>query len=126
MAVDQRLEIFQTLRTELAKFSPPLTVIEDIANRYTLVSKKDVVINGKKRPEVYFAALIIQSNYVGFYYMPIYTTEGMKEVFSPRLLKLLKGKSCFHVKALDDELLAEIRVALKKGLELYRQQGWIA
>ncbi|MBW7955441.1 DUF1801 domain-containing protein [Patescibacteria group bacterium] len=125
MAEDKRLEIFTTLRKEMAKLVPPLTVTEDLANRYILVSKKEAVVAGKLRPEVYFGGLIIQSSYVGFYHMPLYTHQEAKNHFSARLLKMLKGKSCFHIKELDDELLRDIRVALKKSLELYRKNGWI-
>ena len=93
--------------------------------RYDLWSFKDLEIAGRKRKEVYFAGLIIQSSYVGFYYMPIYTDVSLKDVFKPELLKLLKGKSCFHVKKLDKELESQIAFALEKGYKLYKKRGWI-
>jgi len=34
---------------------------------------KDLVIAGRKCKEVFFAGLIIQKSYVGFYFMPVYT-----------------------------------------------------
>lgn len=37
----------------------------------------------------------------------------------------LEGKSRFHVKRLDDQLLGQIRDALDRGLELYRERGWV-
>ena len=40
-------------------------------------------------------------------------------------LKLLKGKSCFRIRELDDELEAQIEDALQKGYELDKQRGWI-
>jgi hypothetical protein len=84
-----------------------------------------VVIDGRKKKEVFFAGLIIQKAYVGFYYMPIYAETDLKTVFKPELLRLLKGKSCFHVKKLDEELLRQIEAALKIGYELYRGRGWV-
>jgi hypothetical protein len=79
----------------------------------------------KKKKEVFFAGLIIQKSYVGFYFMPIYAETDLKEVFKPELLKLLKGKSCFHIKKLDDELKSQIREALELGFELYKERGWV-
>ena len=57
--------------------------------------------------------------------MPVYVETEAKEFFEPELLALLKGKSCFHVKRLDDELLSQIEAALERGVELYRERGWI-
>ena len=57
--------------------------------------------------------------------MPICTDIQLKKTFNPELLKLLKGKSCFHVKVLDESLEQQIDEALKIGHELYRKRGWI-
>jgi len=97
----------------------------DLDSKYDLWSIKNIEINGKKKKEVYFAGLIIQSNYVGFYYMPIYIDIRLKELFKPDLLSFLKGKSCFHIKKLDVNLEKQIDEALKKGYELYKKRGWI-
>jgi len=57
--------------------------------------------------------------------MPIYSDTDLKDVFKPELLKLLKGKSCFHIKKLNPELEMQIDFALKVGYELYKKRGWI-
>lgn len=119
------LDIFSRLRPELKQYEPPFVARFDIEGRYDLWSEGDFDVLGRKRTEVAFAALIIQSSYVGFYFMPIYNTPEMGDVFSPELMKLLKGKSCFHVKHLDDDLLDDIRKALRKGFELYEERGWV-
>jgi len=119
-------QIFQRLKAALTMFEKPTMVPKiDLDSRYELWSQKDVVINGRRRREVFFAALIIQSNYVGFYFMPVYIDTSLKEVFAPELLKLLKGKSCFHIKQLDENLENRIFDALRKGYDLYKQRGWI-
>ncbi|MFZ1599593.1 MAG: hypothetical protein WAW26_27395, partial [Anaerolineae bacterium] len=79
----------------------------------------------RTRREVFFAGLIIQKGYVGFYYMPVYAQTELKDVFAPELLGLLKGKSCFHIKRLTPELLAQIEAALRAGYEMYRERGWV-
>jgi len=119
-------QIFQRLKATLMMFEKPTMAPKiDLDSRYELWSQKDVVINGRRRREVFFAALIIQSNYVGFYFMPVYIDTSLKEVFAPELLKLLKGESCFHIKQLDENLEKQISDALCKGYDLYKQRGWI-
>jgi len=33
--------------------------------------------------------------------------------------KLLKGKSCFHIKNLDEELILEVKKVLEDGFDIY-------
>jgi hypothetical protein len=122
---DQRDHIFRKLRTILRKYEPPFVTRRDYGSRYELWSVKNVTIAGRKRKEVFFAALIIQSSYVGFYYMPIYAAKGLKKFFKKELLSTLKGKSCFHIKELNPVLVTQIAASLRQGLKLYRLRGWI-
>jgi hypothetical protein len=122
---NDRGEIFQQLRKILKKYEPPFVAKSDYDSRYDLWSIKDVEIAGRKRKEVFFAGLIIQSNYVGFYYMPAYTHAEIKKIFKKELLSTLKGKSCFHIKKLDKTLVAQIREALEAGYKLYKKNGWV-
>jgi hypothetical protein len=122
------VEIFERLEALLRRYVPPLVSRAGSVKGkrdYQLWSERPVVIEGRKRKEVYFAGLIAQKGYVGFYFMPVYTHLEQRALFAPELLALLKGKSCFHVKRLDDALEAQIDVALMQGFELYRERGWI-
>jgi hypothetical protein len=117
--------VFEAIKPLLQTYQPPLVPKTDTAAYFDLWSLKPVVIEGRRKKEVFFAGLIIQKDYVGFYFMPIYADTDLKAVFKPELLRLLKGKSCFHVKKLDDELLRQIESALKVGYELYQERGWV-
>jgi hypothetical protein len=121
--MDQLKTLFDTLKPLLQAYQPPLIPKTDDERYFDLWSPKPVVIDGRKRKEIFFAGLIIQKDYVGF--MPIYAETDLKPVFKPELLRLLKGKSCFHIKKLDEELLRQIEAALKVGYELYQQRGWV-
>ncbi len=130
MAIDQQqlVDIFVRLKAILKTYenSSPLTPQFDLDSRYDLWSYKDLVIQWKKITERYFAGLIIQSSYVWFYFMPIYCNpELVKPLLHPDLLKLLKGKSCFHIKKLDDELLGHISDALAVWYGLYQEWWWL-
>jgi len=122
---DQRDRIFRKLRTILRKYEPPFVAKSDYGSRYELWSVKNVIIAGRKRKEVFFASLIIQSSYVGFYYMPIYAAKNLKKFFKKELLSTLNGKSCFHIKELNSVLVTQIAASLRQALKLYRLRGWV-
>lgn len=122
------IEIFDRLEAALAAYAPPLVVRSGRVKGkrdYQLWSERPVVIEGRERKSVYFAGLIGQKGYVGFYFMPVYTHADRKALFASELLGLLKGKSCFHVKRLDGDLEGHVRDALARGFELYRKRGWV-
>ena len=119
------VDIFKQVKKILKRYEDPLKPRIDLDSRYDLWSIKDVEIAVKKIKEVYFAGLIIQSSYVGFYYMPVYTDTEIEDMFAPDLLKLKTGKSCFHIKKLDAVLLKHIENALDLGYALYQKRGWI-
>lgn len=123
--MNELVPIFKKLKKLLKNYEPPFKPKFDLDSKYDLWSFTDVEIAGRKRKEVYFAGLIIQSSYVGFYFMPVYVDTNMKDVFQPELLKLLKGKSCFHIKELTPKLEKQIEQALKKGFQLYKKRGWV-
>lgn len=120
------VEIFQTIRASLQPYATVgFSNRENSETSFDLWSDKNVVIEGRKRNEVFFASVSIKKGHVGFYYMPVYAEPDMKKIFDPNLLKLLKGKSCFHIKKLDDALMSEIEDALAAGFRLYKEKGWV-
>lgn len=117
--------VFTRLRRLLSQSQPPFESKRDEPGYYDLWSFKDLVIDGRKRKEIFFAGIIIQKTYVGFYFMPVYAEQEIKALFQPELLTLLKGKSCFHIKTLNEPLEGQIRDALATGFKLYRERNWI-
>ena len=117
--------LFNQLRDILKTYEGLLKPKKDELGNYDLWSFKDLEIAGRKRKEVFFASLVTRKNYVGFYYMPIYTDTGLSEFFKPELLGLLKGKSCFHIKKLTPKLETQIKEALELGYKLYQKRGWV-
>ncbi len=90
-----------------------------------LVSEKELVIDGKKKTEMWFAAALVQKGYVGFYCMPVYADGGTKKLLGAELLNCLKGKTCFHIKKNDSVIFQQIKDALKVGYDYYRKKGWV-
>jgi len=125
LSQEELVEIFNGLKKILKKYEPPFKPKLDLDSRYDLWSFKDVIVNNKKRKEIFFASIIIQSTYVGFYFMPIYAETSLTEVFKPELLKLLKGKSCFYIRDLSPEITTQINEALEIGYKLYQNRDWV-
>ena len=123
--LDTRPEIFRQLREVMLTCVPPLTVITDKEKVFEIVSNKSMVFMGKKRDNMYFGAVRIQGGFVGFYLMHIYAQPGLVDKLGPDLKKALKGKSCFHIKKIDQNLIEQIKEALKQGIECYRKMNFI-
>jgi len=123
--------IFDRLHRLLARYSPPLkSKSGTVRNKrdFHLTIAKAVVVPGSyenKPAEVGLAAIILQKGYVGFYFMPIYIEPDLKKKLPGALTQLLKGKTCFHIKKLDDELLEHIEIALDEGVKNYKRRGWL-
>ena len=57
--------------------------------------------------------------------MPIYTPKEIKSLLKPGLLKVLKGKSWFHIRTLGPWWQEEIASELDEGHKLRRKKGGI-
>ena len=123
---EQLLEIFNKLKKEVAPYQKGnIKARIDIQGKYDLwAEKKGMMAAGKERNELAFTAIILQSNYVGFYFMPIYCCEPVRKALSPDLLKHLKGKACFHIRSTDPELMKQIKDAMKIGYDAFKKMGW--
>ena len=118
-------EIQDKLRAILSKYCPPLAAKVDTPRRYLLYSIIDLVIDGRKRSEVYFAGTVIQKSFVGFYFMPVYGNPELIEALSPELRKCIKGKACLNIKKADQNLLKEIEKMTRDGFKIYKRNKWI-
>jgi hypothetical protein len=130
-AGDSLESVYSDIEKILKRHAPPF-VFKDLGVR----NKKSSQITGPKPisiPGAYggkpvyhpLAAVILQKGYVGFYFMCVYGNAEAKKKLSPELMKLLKGKSCFHLKKLDDGLRADVDAALEFGTKVYRERGWV-
>jgi hypothetical protein len=122
---DPLLELFKQLKPLLQNYVPPLTAKKDSDTGYEVWGTKQAMIAGKMKSEIFFAAFMVQKSFIGFYYFPIYTHPEIKKDLPPRLVKLLSGKSCFHIAEVDENLMQDIETALAFGFEFYTKQGWI-
>jgi len=119
------LPLFDELKALLEAHGGALIARRDEPGSYDLWSEKDLVIEGRRRAEVFFAGLVVRKTYVGFYFMPVYAAADLRAVFGPELLATLRGKSCFHIKRLTPTLREQIEEALAAGYRLYEERAWV-
>ena len=116
-----------TLYSEVIKLCKPAE--KHFVNRsktgIDLYTKKSVKAFGKEYPDMFFAGVKLNKGYIGFYFMPIYCEPTLVGQLDSELLKLLKGKSCFHLKKITPELKLAIKHALELGIKNYREKEWI-
>ena len=84
-------------------------------------------MQGKQKVDgIYFASVVPKPKDIRLYFFPIYTHKDAIGSLSEDLSKMLKGKSCFHIKRLDDTLIQEISTMISKGVSTYQAAGWLA
>ena len=112
------------LKSLFEKHIPPLQVRVNRPNQFEVAGTIPAMQGKQKVDGYYFATVMLKPKDVRLYFFPIYTH---KEAFqlSDQLQKFLKGKSCFHVKFLTDELEQEIAGMIDHGVSLYQQEGLI-
>jgi hypothetical protein len=118
-------EIFEQVKAAMKAYEPPFRARKDSDKGYELWTGKEIFLAGKAREEIMFAAVLIQKNFVGFHFFPIYCLPELKEKLHPDLVKKLKGKTCFHLKKPDTQLYQQIADALKMGATAYEKLKWV-
>lgn len=122
----EMIAIFNELHKVIKPFVKG-TMVErgDGKSQYGLWSDKEIEVAGRKMLDINFCGLLIQKGYVGFYFFPVYTNPKLKDELHPDLIKCLKGKTCFHIKKNDPELIKHVKDALKVGLADYKKKDWV-
>ncbi len=124
-------EVYGAVARILSLFAPPLRLVvtgTSAKPQTKLTVPVPVVVPGAysgKPVDLEVAAIIQQSASVGFYWMPLYIQPSLKSKISPALVKLLKGKTCFHITSIEPPMLDDIRSAVEHGANLYRERGWL-
>lgn len=117
-------EIQQTLKDLFSEHTPPLQVRQDEEKGFEVAGTKEAMQGKQKVSGYYFGSVVAKPKDIRLYFFPIYTDPDAFSL-SPDLKKMLKGKSCFHIKKLDDELISEIREMMGKAVGIYQEKDLI-
>ena len=116
---DQRKFIFEQLKRLLASYADRLFVKSNSDTKYELMVKVNFKLNNRTLTQLDFASTVIQKNFTGFYFFPIYSHPSRFLEMPVAMRKKLKGKSCFHITKWDAETENNIKELLVQGYSLY-------
>lgn len=118
-------EIRELLKNTLEGFLGPLKVRINKPSNFEVNGTIEAPQGKKIVQGIYFSSIVPKEKDVRFYFYPAYTHPEEFQDISDRLKKFKKGKSCFHVKYLDEELELEIKQMISKAIDVYRKDGWL-
>ncbi len=115
-------EIEAFLRQVLIDQQPLLRIRKNETEVLEACGTKEAMQGKQKVDGFYFASIMPKPKDIRFYFFPLYThVDAFK--LSPDLQKMLKGKTCFHIKQLNDDLKVEIRAMIEAGVKIFQEQG---
>ncbi len=118
-------EIDVILRTLLKEYKACLQIRKDDTSGLEVAGTIPTMQGKQKVDGIYFASIIPKPKDVRLYFFPIYTDVDRFENIDSSLRKCLKGKSCFHIKKIDDDLKTHIANMIALGIKTYQEKGLI-
>lgn len=124
---DQKKAIYEQVVALIRdEIDEPFVVNDAGANNLSVDTSRKISINGRTPKPLNLLSVIIQKQHIGFYFMPVYIEPEMKEDLPDDLAKMLKGKSCFHIKGmLDEDKEQKFRALIRDGVARYRANDWV-
>ena len=118
-------EIQQFLKDALIAQKPALKITKNSEGTFEATGTIEARQGKRKVDGLYFASVVPKPKDIRLYFFPIYTHVDAFKDISPALRKMLKGKSCFHIKNLDEDLKVEIMKMIQLGIKVFQKDGLI-
>lgn len=119
-------EISQRLKSLLAEHQSILKTTTDASDKFEVAGTIPTMQGKKKVDGIYFATIMMKPKDVRFYFFPAYTHKEQLGELPENLKKVLKGKSCFHIKQMDDDMEQNMRRLIKRSVECYQADNLLA
>lgn len=103
-----------------------LKVSAQTENKFEVSGTIEAMQGKTKVDGIYFSSVVPKPKDVRFYFFPTYTHKEQLGELPENLKKALKGKSCFHVKYMDDEFEENLKELVKTAIKLYQADGLLA
>ena len=117
-------EIQETLINLLKDQQPILKITAENDTKFEVTGTIEAMQGKKKVDGYYFATVMPKPKDCRFYFFPTFThRDQLYDTMSDELKKCLKGKSCFHIKKLSEEMEQELKDLVAKAVELYQKDG---
>lgn len=119
-------EIAEKLKSILNKHERVFRVTSENPENYQ-VSGTIPTMQGKQKVDgIYFASIVPKPKDVRFYFFPLYThVAQIDPLLTDGTRKLLKGKTCFHVKHLTPEIESNLQQITDEAVRLFQQDNWL-
>mgnify|MGYP001084201968 CR=1 FL=1 len=104
----------------------PLRITSDKKEKFEVSGTIPAMQGRQKVDGFYFASVVPKTKDVRLYFFPIYTHKVEIGELSENLKKALKGKSCFHIKKIDDEFKSELKNLIDKSIKVYQNHGLLS
>jgi hypothetical protein len=72
---------------------------------------------------IYFASIVPKPKDVRLYFFPVYTHKDEIGELTQNLQQALKGKSCFHIKYMDEEREKDLIDLFDRSVKVYQDAG---
>lgn len=119
-------EIREKLIGMLKEHSSVLKVKADTEDKFEVSGTVETMQGKQKVDGIYFSTVLMKPKDVRFYFFPAYTHKDQLGELPDNVKKFLKGKSCFHVKQMDDDIEQNFKSLIDKSVELYQADGLLA
>ena len=100
-----------------------LKITADANDKFEVSGTIEAMQGKKKVNGIYFSTVVPKPKDVRFYFFPTYTHKEQIGELPENLKKALKGKSCFHIKYMDEELEKNLKELVDKSVKLYQKDG---
>lgn len=119
-------EIREKLISILKEHVGVLKITADAPNKFEVSGTIEAMQGKKKVDGIYVSTVVPKPKDVRFYFFPCYTHKDEIGELPENLQKALKGKSCFHIKYMDDELEENLKYLVSKSIKLYQKDKLLA
>lgn len=116
-------EIKEKLVSILKEHLSVLKVTIDTDEKFEVTGTIEAMQGKKKVDGIYFSSVVPKPKDVRFYFFPTYTHKEQLGKLPENLQKALKGKSCFHVKKMDEAFEKNLRDLVSRSIKLYQNDG---
>jgi hypothetical protein len=116
-------EAFGAVKSVLVAQSEGMLVTKDGPSAYELHIAGPIELAGRNLPDLFFAAVREGKHDTALHFFPIYSHPQRFADLPATLRKKMTGKSCFHIKAVDEELLDAVAAMLARGRAIYSDQA---
>jgi len=118
----QEIEAF--IRQLLLAQSPTLRMRKNESDVLEACGTKEAMQGKQKVDGFYFASVMPKPKDIRFYFFPLYTHSNEFSL-SSELQKMLKGKTCFHLKMLNEALQTELSLLVSQAIKIYQEDDLI-